>query len=156
MLCKISNLAELLNSAGRLSNRRAGSKGFGRGSHSFGERWVQNTALHIFIRFCVVPCPGGAALFLSGRGGHSSWERWSQFLGEVRFFCRDLSHGKCLSGACGADCLGEVPIILSHLSPNTLAPLPKPSHTSLKCCCQRDFEGRAGIRTAPRQLLGLA
>ena len=51
-------------------------------------------------------------------------------MGEVRFFCRGLSRGKCLSGVCGADCLGEVPIILLHLSQNTLPPLPKPHRTS--------------------------
>ena len=71
-----------------------------------------------------------AVLGRGGRDGSHFWERWSQFLGEVRLFCRDLSRGKCLSGVCGADCLGEVPIILLHLSQNTLPPLPKPHRTS--------------------------
>lgn len=71
-----------------------------------------------------------AVLGRGGRDGSYFWERWSQFLGEVRLFCRDLSRGKCLSGVCGADCLGEVPIILLHLSQNTLPPLPKPHRTS--------------------------
>ena len=97
----------------------------------------------------------GTAVAVSGRGGHSFWERWQPFLGEVRFFCRGLSRGKCLSGACGADCLGEVPINLLHLSQNTLPPLPKPSHTSLKCCCQRDSEGRNQNGAPPAAGIGV-